>query len=82
MFSPELLAMIMYATTIPKPKENVLFVENDIYEWRMWDELCIIAFYTGRKDIAKQAAAKLLSENLFPPSQRARIEQNMKFSLS
>lgn len=82
MFSPELLAMIMYATTIPKPKENVLFVENDIYEWRMWDELCIIAFYTGRKDVAKQAAAKLLSENLFPPSQRARIEQNMKFSLS
>ena len=82
MFSPELLAMIMYATTITKPKENVLFVESDIYDWRMWDELAIIAYHTGRKDISKQAGAKLLSENLFPAEQRARIEQNMKFALS
>ena len=81
MFSPELLAMIMYATTVPKPKENVLFVESDIYDWRMWDELAIIAFHTGRKDISKQAGARLLSDNLFPPEQRARIEQNMKFAL-
>jgi len=82
LFTPEVLSMIMYATTIPKPKVNVLFVESDIYEWRMWDELSIIAFHTGRKDIAKQAGARLLSDNLFPPEQRARIEQNMKFALS
>ena len=82
MFSLELLAMIMYATTIPKPKENVLFVESDIYEWRMWDELAIIAFHTGRKDVSKQAGARLLSDNLFPPEQRARIENNLRASLS
>jgi hypothetical protein len=48
----------------------------------MWDELAVIAYHTGRKDIAKQAGAKLLSENLFPPEQRGRIENNMRASLS
>jgi len=82
LFTHDLLALIMYATTIPKPTENVLFVENDIYEWRMWDELSVIAFFMGRKDIAKQAGARLLADNMFPPSERARIENNMKNALS
>jgi hypothetical protein len=74
--------MILYASSIPKPTDSVLFVENDIYDWRVWDELAIVAFYMGRKDLAKQAGARLLHENLFPPEQRARIEANMKFALS
>ena len=82
LFTHDLLAMIMYATTIQKPTENVLFVENDMYDWRMWDELAVIAYHMGRKDIAKQAGARLLHENLFPPEQRGRIENNMKASLS
>lgn len=82
MFTPEVLAMIMYATTIAKPKDNVLFVESEVYDWRMWDELAVIAYHTGRKDIAKQAGSKLLSENLFPADQRARIENNLKCALS
>lgn len=82
LFTHDLLAMIMYATTIPKPTEQVLFVENDIYDWRMWDELCVIAYHTGRKDVSKMAAARLLAENKFPPEQRSRIEMNMKAALS
>ena len=81
MFSSELLSMIMYATTIAKPTANVLFIENDVYDWRMWDELAVIAFHTGRKDIAKTAGARLLTENQFPPDQRARIENNLKCAL-
>jgi glycosyltransferase involved in cell wall biosynthesis len=82
LFTYDLLAMIMYATTIPKPGDQVLFVENDVYDWRMWDELAIISFHLGRKDISKQAGARLLSDNKFPPDQRQRIETNMKFALS
>ena len=81
-FSNELLSMIMYATTISKPTENVLFVESDIYDWRMWDELAVIAYHTGRKDVAKTAGARLLMENLFPADQRGRIENNLKCALS
>jgi hypothetical protein len=36
----------------------------------------------GRKDIAKQAGARLIHENLFPADQRARIENNLKLSLA
>jgi glycosyltransferase involved in cell wall biosynthesis len=82
LFTHELLAMIAYATTITKPSDSVLFVENDIYDWRMWDELAIVSFHVGRKDISKQANARLLSENKFPPSERQRIEHNMKAALS
>jgi len=82
LFTHDLLAMIMYATTIPKPTEQVLFIETDIYEWRMWDELSVIAYHTGRKDLAKMAGGRLLTENNFPPDQRARIEMNMKAFLS
>jgi len=82
LFTPEVLAMIMYATTIAKPTEQVLFVENDIYDWRMWDELSIISYFLGRKDIAKQAGVRLLNDNLFPPEQRARIEKNLKAALT
>lgn len=82
LFTHDLLAMMLYATSIPKPNENVLFVETDVYEWRMWDELAIIAYHLGRKDIAKQASARLLAENKFPPDQRSRIEMNMRAALS
>jgi glycosyltransferase involved in cell wall biosynthesis len=82
LFTHEVLSMIMYATTIAKPTENVLFVESDIYDWRMWDELAVIAHFMNRKDIAKTAGARLISDNKFPPDQRVRIENNLKCALS
>jgi glycosyltransferase involved in cell wall biosynthesis len=82
LFTHELLATILYATSIEKPVNDVLFVETDIYEWRMWDELAIVAYHMGRKDITKKAVAKLMSENLFPEDQRPRIENIMKAALS
>ena len=82
LFTHELLATIIYASTITKPTENVLFVEGDNYDWRVWDELAIIAYQMGRKDLAKQAGYRLLHENKMPPDQRARIENNLKAALS
>ena len=79
-FSKEVLAMAMYASTIPNPTDQHLFVETDVYEWKVWDELSIIAFYCGRKDIAKRASEKLLAENKAPPHQIERIKANYKFA--
>jgi tetratricopeptide (TPR) repeat protein len=81
-WSRELLSMIMYASTIPKPSDQALFIENDIYDWKVWDELAIIGYYTGNKEISKIACIKLLSENKFPPEQKARIEANLKCALN
>jgi glycosyltransferase involved in cell wall biosynthesis len=79
-FSRELLAMALYASTITKPTDQHLFLENDVYDWRVWDELSIIAFYCGRKDISKTSSEKLLAENKAPASQMERIKNNYKFS--
>lgn len=78
MFSQELFAMIHHASTIPKPQQQVLFVETDMYDWRVWDELTIISCFTGHLDVAKKACIKLLHEEKFPPDQRGRIETNLK----
>ena len=79
-WSRELLAMALYASTITKPKDTVLFLEIDTYDWKVWDELAIIAFFTGQKAITKMACEKLLAEKKFPESQRDRIETNLKMS--
>jgi hypothetical protein len=77
LFSQELFAMISYASKIPKPTQQVLFVESDCYEWRVWDELTIIGCYTGHLQEAKQACIKLLHDQTFPDEQRPRIETNL-----
>lgn len=77
----EVLAMAMYAATIAKPSTPKLFLETAVYDWRVWDELSIIAYYTGHKDISRQVTEKLISENKAPPDQMLRIKNNLKFSL-
>jgi len=78
LFSQELFAMIMYASTIERPVQQVLFVESDCYDWRVWDELTIVCCYTGHLDVAKKACIKLIHEQKFPPQQKTRIENNLK----
>ena len=76
----ENLAMAMYAASIPKPTSQVLFFEPEMYDWRALDELSIMAFYCGRRDIAKDATLRLLNEGKLPDSQRPRIEANLRFN--
>jgi len=78
LFTQELYSIILYASTIPKPEQQVLFVESDMYEWRVWDELCIVGCFTGHIDVAKKACLKLLHEEKFPSEQKQRIENNLK----
>jgi hypothetical protein len=80
-FSRELLAMAIYASTVPKPTDQHLFLENDVYDWKVLDELSIIAFYCGRKDLAKRASEKLIADNKAPANQMDRIKNNYKFSI-
>lgn len=82
LFSQELFAMILYASQIPKPNQQVLFVESDVYDWRVWDELCIISCFTGHADVAKKACLKLLHEEKYPADQKSRIEDNLKAILN
>ena len=80
-WSQELLSMIMYASTIPKPSQECLFIETDVYAWRVWDELSIVAAYCGKKDLAKDSCIRVLSEKKYPPEQKPRLEANLKAML-
>jgi glycosyltransferase involved in cell wall biosynthesis len=80
-WSYELLAMMMYAVSVPKPSNTSLFIENDSYDWRVFDETAIISYYLGRKDISKAMCIKLLHDKKFPDDQLSRIEANLKFAL-
>jgi glycosyltransferase involved in cell wall biosynthesis len=79
-FTQELYAMALHASNIKLP-DNALFLEADVYNWKIHDELSIIAYYTGHKDVALMASTKLLSENKFPEDQRERIIKNKSFSI-
>ena len=78
-WSQELYAMAMYASTIPKPADQLLFLETDVYDWKVWDELSIISFYTGHISDAHRASGKLLENPAVPVEQRARIKANNQF---
>jgi glycosyltransferase involved in cell wall biosynthesis len=80
-WSRELLSMALYASIIPKPEGSFLFLEADNYDWKVWDELSIIASYTKSFDIAKTAYMRLLKDNKHPPEQDARIRNNFKQTL-
>jgi len=78
-WSQELYAMAVYASTIQKPNE-ALFLETDSYDWRVWDELSIIAFYTGHHETAREASEKLLSNKNVPQEHVERIRNNAVFN--
>ena len=75
----EALAMGLYALEIKKPSTG-LFVEGDIYDWRILDEVSIIAFYLDRKDLTAKLAEQLLRESKMPSHHRARVETNLRLS--
>lgn len=59
--------------------QDVLFVDSSVYAWRALDELASTAWYAGALEEGRQAVARLIAEQRFPASERARIEDNARF---
>lgn len=59
---------------VPKPKDG-LFVEQDVWDWRLLDIKAVCGFYIGFKGEAAQLNERLLK--LAPSEQHARIQQNL-----
>jgi glycosyltransferase involved in cell wall biosynthesis len=78
-FSKELLAMAIYASSIPKPKDQALFIEHDIYDWKVWDELSLIAYYCDNKDLAIKAYYKIIENDSTPQEHLERIKKNYEW---
>lgn len=67
------------ASKIPLP-ENALFVEPDVYSWRLLDIVAVSAYWTGR--VAESTALNRWLLEVVPESHRERITANLGFCLN
>ena len=54
-----------------------LFIETDCYNWKIFDELAISAYYIGKIKDAKMLNIALLESNLLPKTEITRIQNNL-----
>jgi glycosyltransferase involved in cell wall biosynthesis len=77
------LMFAMRAKESPYPKNDVLFVEYDIYEYLLDVEIAIVAYYvSGKKNIGKAAAKRLkqkLSEKNVKAQHVSHVQSVIKF---
>jgi glycosyltransferase involved in cell wall biosynthesis len=61
------------------PCEDILFVESDIWHWKMLDEYSVLAYYTGNIKMAYEACKTIMQSPVFDSieeKERERIENN------
>lgn len=64
-----------------KACDDILFVESEIWKWKMADEFSVLAYYTGNINEAYIAANSILQSEdfgLIPESERNRISKNFE----
>jgi glycosyltransferase involved in cell wall biosynthesis len=69
------------AAAIPRPADDILFVDDSVYLWRSLDELGVAAYWAGQRAEGKAATERVLAEGHVPASERPRIESNLGFYL-
>ena len=65
-----------HAITMPMPTEDILFVDNSVYQWGILDEIATTAIYVGKIHMGYAACEKLLNEPYMPIEHRERIKSN------
>jgi glycosyltransferase involved in cell wall biosynthesis len=60
--------------------DDILFVDQSIFDWRMKDELAVTAFYCGDKELSKKVCQELLDSGKLPMLQIPRIQNNLRLS--
>jgi glycosyltransferase involved in cell wall biosynthesis len=64
------------------PCSDILFVEDDIWKWRMPDEYSVLAYYNGNAEEAYKTTEIIIKSPIFntlPPQEKDRITKNMEF---
>ena len=77
------LMLALRAVEIPYPDGDLLFVDKQVYEWQLWEEVMISAFYAGRRyhDIGFSACERLLARRGHEPWFYAYVARNQAFYL-
>ena len=66
------------ALEIPYPKDDILFISDEVYKYQILDEIGATAFYAGKPHVGYHACRRLVDENLVPEDHRQRVMENLK----
>ena len=69
------------AVSLQKP-DDVLFLDQTVYDWRARDELAVSAYWCGDRETSARLCRELLASSLLPPGERARVQANLDFALA
>lgn len=61
---------------------DILFVEPEIWQWRLLDEYSLCAYYIGNPDIALEKTGAIMNAEFFKdihPEEQKRLKKNMDF---
>lgn len=61
---------------IPFPKEQILFISDEVYNYLIWDELAVSAYNIGNYQESYDICLKILKEKKFPKNYLTQIQQN------
>ena len=66
------------ALEIPYPKDDILFISDDVYKWQLLDEIGATAYYAGKPHVGYHACKRLIDEKLVPENERERVDANFQ----
>ena len=66
------------ALNIPYPKDDILFIQSDVYKWGILDEIGATAFYANQPHVGYHACKRLIEEKIIPEPHYPRIMQNFR----
>jgi hypothetical protein len=67
------------AAAIPRP-DDILFVDESVYEWRAVDEFAVASYWAGDYEASAKAARELLAGERVPETDRGRVKANLDFA--
>lgn len=70
------------AAKLPFPSSDILFIEEDVYQWKAKDELASTAYYALQYEEGYHAASSLIDNKFVPESERPRIVSNREHYVS
>lgn len=59
---------------------DVLFVERGIYDYKLLDELSMVAYWSGNYEDSVKILERIIRENKFPENEKIRFLNHLKFS--
>jgi len=67
------------AASTPRP-EDVLFIDQTVYDWRARDELAVSSYWCGERELSARLCRELLADPLLPAGERERVQNNLGFA--